>query len=307
MIAHIASNGVRASLIVNEGLLSLGLEVKCNRDEFLLGKLLVRASNNFIDDLFSSDLIFVGDDDKKSYRKYDKAIDQLWHKIVWYDYKDSTSLDTEILSRCRCYFKRSLSVKLPRVHPIDFCALAPYFRRKKERTVDVACMFNDQLLPANQLRRRNLLEVIRRNDHRFSVCYGNNAGTVVRQGISFGDGDLLDYWDSLASSKIVFTAYPQNWDGDSRTWEAFASGALVFKDISCIYSPNPPVPGLHYIEFDASDKSSIQDAVEKAAYYLQNEKEMKVIASAGKQHIIDYHRPQNRVSRMLKLANLKML
>ena len=307
MISHIASNGVRASISVNEGLLSLKYDVRCNRDEFLLGKLLLKKSDSFCEDLLASKFIFVGADDANSYKEYKSILNDIWDRVIWYDYRDSTHVALDILRQCRCYFKRSVQKIHPGVYPIDFCALSAYYQPNTKRTISVACMFDDSL-PDRQVRRRNLLKIMRKNEHRFaSVTYGTNSGTIVRSGISEGVDDLLNYWITLASSKIVFTAFPQNWDGDSRTWEAFASGALVFRDVTKIHSPHPLIPDKHYISYDASNIQSIETAMNKAAYFLKHDEERNKIAQSGYNHVKRHHQATNRVSYMLNIVQPSML
>ena len=55
-------------------------------------------------------------------------------------------------------------------------------------------------------------------------------GTVSESGSAGRSGIHPKYKQCLYDSKIVLHANPDSWEGDARTWEALASGALVFVD-----------------------------------------------------------------------------
>src|SRR6266702_2539822 len=84
-----------------------------------------------------------------------------------------------------------------------------------------------------------------------------------------------DYLSALKRTKIVLTANPDQWEGDSRTWEAIANGALVFVDR--IYTPHrfPLINKEHVVEFNRYDLSSLRDKIE---YYLNHPEEACAIA-----------------------------
>jgi hypothetical protein len=110
---------------------------------------------------------------------------------------------------------------------------------------------------------------------------------------------FLEYLGMLKRARIVFTAYPDNWDGDSRTWEAFSSGALVFMDATSIPSPYPMTHGRHCFIFDARKPESIREAIDTAKYFLKNENERVAIALQGYKNACDHHRPVNRIEQVL--------
>ena len=61
------------------------------------------------------------------------------------------------------------------------------------------------------------------------------------------------YFNSMRRAKIVVTCNPSHWEGDFRTFEALASGALVFVDEMYTPHPRPFVDGEHVVVYDNSD------------------------------------------------------
>ena len=48
-----------------------------------------------------------------------------------------------------------------------------------------------------------------------------------------------NYLDTMRQARVVVTSNPTGWEGDSRTWEALASGALVMVDTMVVPTPFP--------------------------------------------------------------------
>ena len=61
------------------------------------------------------------------------------------------------------------------------------------------------------------------------------------------------YLDHNRNAKIVVTCNPSFWDGDFRTWEAMASGALVFVDQMHVPVAYPLLDGVHVVLYDNHD------------------------------------------------------
>ena len=62
------------------------------------------------------------------------------------------------------------------------------------------------------------------------------------------------YLDINRRAKILVTCNPSNWEGDFRTWEAMASGALVFVDEMHVPIESPLRHREHVILYDTHDK-----------------------------------------------------
>ncbi|KAH8092321.1 glycosyl transferase [Aureococcus anophagefferens] len=86
------------------------------------------------------------------------------------------------------------------------------------------------------------------------------------------------YFGAMRKSKIVVTCNPSHWEGDFRTFEALASGALIFVDEMYAFA-------------------------EKLAYYLARPDEAAKIAAAGLKHALKYHRAVSRMDWVLRSAH----
>lgn len=305
MILHFANDGPRASPITNQGLMDLGIDFETNLNYMSLGVVVKKHCPNIID------LIPVIISGNHTYMPvFDKH--QVWHKVIHYDFSDTCELtppQNQIRKKCLRYFKRSLfkgpqrfPIRHKNIKPVDYCAMNEYYLEDIPKIYDVGCFFSLKN-PYLGVRRTNLLKALLEwNPPNSMISKNCGFGSLARNSIKFApsNNQFIEYLQLLNQCKIVFTAYPALWDGDCRTWEAFASKALVFKDISYIQSPHPPVAGIHYIEFDALQPQSIQLAIEQAKYYLRNEKERAEISKKGYLHVKEYHRAANRVMQIIR-------
>lgn len=93
---------------------------------------------------------------------------------------------------------------------------------------------------------------------------------------------------------MIVTANPDQWDGDMRTWEALASGALVLVDAS--HTPFPPglalVHGGHVVFYDNRDRASLLGLLR---HYLDHPEEAAAIAKRGQAFALQHHRASSRI------------
>lgn len=171
-----------------------------------------------------------------------------------------------------------------------------------DRVYNVTCLFNKHN-PSLGRRRKNLVEVLSET-HFPNSCidvdgtspFGNDLRLAIAKP---ADGNEFRRFIKIQhQSKIIFTAQPDHCDGDNRTWEAMASGALVFLDKTYIPTPKYMQDGTHCIYYDASDKQSIRAAIEKAKWFLANDVDRERIAHAGREHVQRFHKPINRVNQI---------
>ncbi len=108
------------------------------------------------------------------------------------------------------------------------------------------------------------------------------------------------YFNSMRRAKIVVTCNPSHWEGDFRTFEALASGALVFVDEMYTPHPRPFVDGEHVVVYDNSDPDAF---FEKLDYYLSHPQEAQRLAAAGLRHALRYHRAVSRLDFILRSAH----
>ena len=108
------------------------------------------------------------------------------------------------------------------------------------------------------------------------------------------------YFNSMRRAKIVVTCNPSHWEGDFRTFEALASGALVFVDEMYTPHPRPFVDGEHVVVYDNSDPDAF---FQKLDYYLSHPLEAQKLAAAGLRHALRYHRAVSRLDFVLRSAH----
>jgi hypothetical protein len=302
-VVHLTNSGPRGPATIIQGLLALGVDLSLNEDYVSLGKLIKPASHDIRQQMLRADLIFGGDDDAKVVsNQYSKFLHEqnLWKKVIWYDFRDSCEVDPTPLACAAAYFKRSVVrkdrsyIESPIRH-LDYAALDEYYTPENhQRDIKIAAYFH----PTNDLglRRNRLVREMKQAGLPVSItCDGRQARRAIEQPLK--GNCFLDYLHNLHRTQIVFTAFPENHDGDSRTWEAFASGALVFRDKSYIRHEYPLVNGKHFFEYDATDGNSIKEAIARAQSLTAQEIER--IAQEGFGWIREHHRPVNRVQEMI--------
>merc|ERR1712142_890103 len=103
---------------------------------------------------------------------------------------------------------------------------------------------------------------------------GGNKDKIRVGSISGGRREVVDnsYQKTLNRAKIIVTANPMKWEGDSRLYEALASGALVFVD--AMYTPleHPLIHDEHVVFFDTSNNDGAKRKLfERLDFYLRNE------------------------------------
>ena len=195
--------------------------------------------------------------------------DKYKQKTIMLDYGDDAwSLIDEDDFRWRLYYKRSCVDRangraltygddLP-VRTAAYCVLdamcEPPTTSGPVRSIDIACLFEDGVIdsPHFALARGRLLKMARRlarSHPELSVQLGtvSECGPVGRSRVA------PEYKHCLYDSKIVLHANPDHWEGDSRLWEALASGALVFVDRMHAPLKQPLVDGEHLIFYDLTD------------------------------------------------------
>jgi hypothetical protein len=220
-------------------------------------------------------------------------------RLVFIDYEDSPLSYFPI--QCRAYFKRSWvahygpaqqrqAIARPvNVFPIAYAIMDEFVVAEPlERDIDFGCY----LRPNQNLRVRLLAIAATIKAPRKSV------GPVNASGRSVFD---REYLSMLRRSKIVLTANPDFWEGDSRTWEALANGALVIVDRMFTPQRFPLVDQKHLIEFDRNDLGSLTESIE---YYVNHLEEAARIATAGHMYAMQHHRAQHRIDDILEVLGL---
>ncbi len=231
-------------------------------------------------------------------------------KTVLIDYHDKSRWLCG--AKCFVYFKRSWVVLVKQenyvtkeiisrpshLHPLSMAIMDEFIiNENPERDIVLSCTLRKhrhrrKYKHHNRIRVLNLLE---RMDIRGETYIGEfNKGAMKR----FNAPDMKDYFRLLKRSRIVVTCNPDPWEGDHRTWEAFASGALVF--IDRIYTPmvHPLIDGEHCIFYDLSDEGLLK-LEERILFYLSHGELAYDIAKAGYEFTMKYHRVSNRIDEIL--------
>jgi hypothetical protein len=79
-----------------------------------------------------------------------------------------------------------------------------------------------------------------------------------------------------------------------------SSGAMVFLDTTHISHLDPLRHQEHCYRYDASDPTSIEQAITAATDYLKNDTSRMKIAAQGAEFARSQHSAQNRIDQLLK-------
>ena len=184
----------------------------------------------------------------------------------------------------------------PQYHPLPYAVMDEFIvEGELDRDIDVACF-----LRPNQTRRSIMLSLLQ-------LELSNRANTNVHIGPITGsarEGFDSEYLTALRRSKIVVTAGPDWAEGDSRTWEALANGALVIQPPLLTPVANPLVDGVHIAYFDGEnmvDYSTQNVFIDLVLDYVRRPDDAMAIGRAGRDHVLRHHRAVNRVDSMLEV------
>lgn len=253
--------------------------------------------------------------------------------IIW-DYRADWNLWNWGVDRCLAYFKKSWPGPHKRkpngpiidpekdwpshVHYLAWPVLKLYDIPTDlyERDIDVGYYFG--WLKEKRLtgRRGVVMKLIQEFDWGHDACveFINTCGGGYHGHNMYAKSPMQDgrfnwwhvYMHFLRRTKVLFTspAYPGFFGADRRTAEAVSSGALVFTDQPHIQMPHPFEHEKHLFFFDPESDHSIKKALEMARDYLTPEKELerKIIANAGWEHAMKYHKSSNYVNYVMDIV-----
>lgn len=226
-------------------------------------------------------------------------------KTVFIDYHDKQYMIFDVA--CKAYFKRSwvdevshgnYSTKRVRSWPLYFHPLMPAIMdefildEKIERDIALSCTIRPHVRHPNRPR---VLNFIRKMKIPGKTQIGElNQGHMKR----FNDPEMKEYFRLLKRSRIVVTCNPSRWEGDRRTWEALANGALVFVDRMFTPTTHPLVDGEHCIFYDLSDEG-LASLEHRILYYIDNPHLALHIAKTGHEFAMKHHRSSSRIDEIL--------
>lgn len=209
-----------------------------------------------------------------------------------------------------CYFKRSVVDKqceesklkhydgLP-IEPISYAAMHNYLMQENElpRAIDVACLFNNGSInhEFNGQGRGRVLSFLRSKPFPGKTTLFD---TVSEHGPAGRAKECPVYFDTLQNTKILITCNPGRWEGDSRLWEALASGCLVFVDRMLTPTINPLVDNQHLVYYDLSD-AGLEKLYRQITYYLVDDEKRNQISNAGYTFVKNNHMSVNRIQQVI--------
>lgn len=225
---------------------------------------------------------------------------------VFIDFHDRP--DTVFNVNCLAYFKRSWVApyndngwikKSARrwpdyFYPINFAIMDEFITEENlERDVTLSCTIRPHRRHPNRPR---ILEFIRGLKIEGKTQIGElNKGHMDR----FNGPDMREYFRLLRRSRIVVTCNPSRWEGDFRTWEALANGALVFVDKMYIPMKHPLIDGKHCIIYDPSDQG-LKEMEDQLLYFMEYPEKAEKIARVGHEFAMNRHRSMNRIQEILE-------
>ncbi|MGE4194308.1 MAG: hypothetical protein AB7E51_13025 [Pseudodesulfovibrio sp.] len=308
----------RERILITEGLLAhRELDLSFNRAESVMGKTVTEAAPDIHAALETCDYIFQFEDEHffdEDIKAFIRERD-LYRKLVYLDFKDSPQIEMDKLARSHRYFKRSWPREVPSnarfirigkhtVHPIAYGALKSYFNpgfRSGEFAFDISYMFPENV-KGKRKAVRDIIADYDFGDLRVNMGVTTTDGGIGRRSITKAadDSPWAAYYRALNASKIVFTVLPNDWDGDSRTWEALAGQGMAFLDRPVLPFENRIEHLRHAYLFDAFSEQSVLEALAAAVDLLRNQEETRAaIAREGTLHAGRFHMGLNRVSSIL--------
>jgi len=286
--------------------------VPCHKDGTREYKLIRQGLVNnprveLVDDDKESDFVFYFYFTRRHEEYYTQEFPR--EKTVLIDYHDRSHFNCPI--PCFAYFKRSwvdrvespdgkyatkrIIPRPPHYHPLTMAIMDEFIINEDvERDIVLSCPLRRDK-KGWHLNRIRVLELLGKMDIQGKTQIGEFSKGHMRR---FNEPDMRDYFSLLKRSRIVVTCNPNRWEGDHRTWEAFASGALVFVDK--IYTPmvHPLIDGKHCIFYEMSEVG-LKELRTMILYYLKHTAEADVIAREGHEFTMKYHRASNRIDEIL--------
>src|SRR5690606_5405636 len=136
---------------------------------------------------------------------------------------------------------------------ICHCALDEYYLKATEKKYDIGCFFDLNDPEHLGVRRHNLvktLDSLNIENSLIGVSTGKKQAARMMVVDSRKNNPFYDFLKLQSQCKIIFTAQPSHCEGDNRTWEALASGGLVFLDNTFAPLENPLINEKHCIYYD---------------------------------------------------------
>lgn len=186
---------------------------------------------------------------------------------------------------------------LPPTAPAPLVVEEEDFATWRRRRWAVACALRPD--GHDGARTRTLLMVRRAVDELGLRAEEVLLGEVSEDSRSVGLGSFAEV---LANVRVVVTAQPSRWEGDSRTWEALAAGAAVMTDPTWSLVDHPLEDGEHVLYFavDSSEEAYVAFRDRLRRLLEDDEDAGWAMAQRGRAFALAHHRPVARMDTLLR-------
>ena len=235
-----------------------------------------------------------------NHKNYEKEI-----IIDYNDWTDTRNVPDEIFPLVKKYFKRSVVNKnsmslIPysrEVIPLSYAIRNDYVEHEAlynnnniEYVYDVCCLFENSgdistirgILPniVNQYNGPKHVGLVDNHNHK-------NRYTQINE----------NYYKTMKTSKIIVTANPATFEGDTRLWQALMTGNLVLCDKMVLphILKYPLIHKKHIVFYD-----NPSEVINLIHYYIQHEDERNKIGKEGRDYVLKYHTFDNRLDEILE-------
>lgn len=280
------------------------IEASFSDDLYCLGKQEVSKAEDIEKAIGDADLIFRPNDAHFHRPDLDQLIATHWAKIIYYDIKDDTAIDVNRLHQVYAYLKRSWTPDMDTITPLPYGTLPQYYiESNSKRELDVVYLFPDGLGPTEQ-NRAKVLGVL--SKEKWPNEMARIIGLVTHTGLNgrrliFEEGHsgnkFIDYLHILKRAKIVVTCSPDHPGGDSRLWEALASGACVMTDRPRNLPDCPLEDKKHVVFYDFDNLKQLPAQIKVLLHSVELRER---IAGQGYKYAKWHHRPVARIEQVLK-------
>lgn len=225
------------------------------------------------------------------------------YKTIILDYRDNPYQTYD--HPCLLYFKRSVVCKMNEnlvnykrdIIPISFSiklGTEHINTNTYKRDIDISVFFN---INDHERYRAAMARYVKVNFDNYNIRVGiiGQRGKIGRNTIQ------REYYDAMLRSKIVVNMFPDNWEGDWRTWETLSCGALLITENIISPTVNPLIHKETVVFYNRHDMESLGKLIQ---YYLNNDTERTNIAKAGTSFARQFHKASDRIHEIIKEIEL---
>eukprot|EP00981_Chlorochromonas_danica_P014783 scaffold8804_cov161-Ochromonas_danica.AAC.8 len=194
------------------------------------------------------------------------------------------------------YMKYLLNMNiLPMTYPVAEAYIKPKAIPIPQRALEIVCTLRGGGHDPTRRRVREFVEEYGKTREIVNIIAGEvnqQSRTVISK----------QYFEQMATAKIIVTSNPSHWEGDFRLCEAMASGALIFVDEMYVPRPFPFQDHQHLIYYNNKNKT---DLFAKLDAIRSNPERLQEIALRGFAHALTFHRAVNLIDYIFCSVHVK--